>query len=351
MRKRQPVHDLRPKRLGAIPTTGGTATRLAYERAQAAGIEIDPLLKGVGLTKQQVEDVDVRLNALGQIRFLNLVASGLHDEYLGFHLGRVADLRKLGLLYYVAASSETLGEALRRLARYVSITNEGYSMKYLEGKDIRIVTSYVGIARHLARHQIECGFTALIRLCQGLTGCPVEPNRVSLAHHRGRVGNFSEFAAFFRCDIEFGATGDEVVFPLSIADIPIVSSDPYLNRPLIANCEEALSPRSGKRGPFRAIVENVMVPLLPHGSARESEIASRCGMSRRTFVRRLMLESLTFEQILKDLRRDLATQYLADDGLSISQIAWLLGYQQVSAFTNAFKRWTGRTPREARFAA
>jgi AraC-like DNA-binding protein len=62
-----------------------------------------------------------------------------------------------------------------------------------------------------------------------------------------------------------------------------------------------------------------------------------------------MSESLTFSEVLNDLRRDLATQYLADHGLSISQIAWLLGYHQVSAFTNAFKRWTGKTPLEARF--
>ncbi|HKD31813.1 MAG TPA: helix-turn-helix transcriptional regulator, partial [Xanthobacteraceae bacterium] len=64
--------------------------------------------------------------------------------------------------------------------------------------------------------------------------------------------------------------------------------------------------------------------------------------------RRLTSESLTFSEVLHDLRRDLAAQYLADHGLSISQIAWLLGYQEVSAFTNAFKRWTGKTPRDAR---
>ncbi len=88
--------------------------------------------------------------------------------------------------------------------------------------------------------------------------------------------------------------------------------------------------------------------MLPHGDARESEIASRCAMSRRTFLRRLTSESLTFSEVLNDLRRDLATQYLTDHSLSISQIAWLVGYHEVSAFTNAFKRWTGKTPREAR---
>jgi AraC-like DNA-binding protein len=181
-----------------------------------------------------------------------------------------------------------------------------------------------------------------------LTGRPVEPS-VRFIHRR--AGDFSEFAEFIGCDIEFGATVDEVAFAAPIADMPVVSADPYLTKFLIANFEQALSRRSAKRGPFRSVVENALAPLLRHGNAHEKEIARQCGVSRRTFARRLMSESLTFEQVLKDLRRDLATQYLADHGLSISQIAWLLGYQQVSSFTNAFKRWTGRTPREARLAA
>ena len=343
------MHDLKSKRLGAIPTVGGLLTRLAYERVQTAGIELEPLLKSAGLTKQQVEDTDARLSTLSQIKFVNLAASALHDEYLGFHLSRqLNDLRKFGLLYYIAASSDTLGEALRRTARYVSITNESYSVKYLEDKNIRIVHDFVGIARHVALHQVESGFVALIHFCRKLTRYHVEPSRVRLIHRR-RADDFPEFAAFFGCDIEFGADVDEVVFPQSIADMPVVSSDRYLNKLLIANGEEALSRRSKKQGPFRAVVENAIVPLLPYGNARESEIASRCGLSRRTFVRRLTSESLTFSEVLDDLRRDLAARYLADHGLLISQIAWLLGYQQVSAFTNAFKRWTGKTPREARF--
>jgi AraC-like DNA-binding protein len=72
------------------------------------------------------------------------------------------------------------------------------------------------------------------------------------------------------------------------------------------------------------------------------------GTSQRTFARRLAAEGLTFSSVLEDLRSDLAERYLADKHLSISEIAWLLGYREVSAFTHAFKRWTGATPREAR---
>src|SRR5262249_47426807 len=112
--------------------------------------------------------------------------------------------------------------------------------------------------------------------------------------------------------------------------------------------EEALARRPPNHGSFRAQVENAIVPLLPHGKARAAEIAEHLGVSQRTLARRLAGEGATFSDLLETLRGDLARPYLGDDGPSISQVAWLLGYQEVSAFTHAFKRWTGMTPREAR---
>jgi AraC-like DNA-binding protein len=129
------------------------------------------------------------------------------------------------------------------------------------------------------------------------------------------------------------------------------SADPYLNRLLVANCEEALSRRLTKQGSFRVAVENAIVPLLPHGKVHAAEIARKLGLSQRTSARRLSSEGLSFSQVLEDLRSDLAKQYLSDQSLSVSRIAWLLGYQEVSAFTHAFKRWTGKTPREVRVSA
>jgi AraC-like DNA-binding protein len=82
-----------------------------------------------------------------------------------------------------------------------------------------------------------------------------------------------------------------------------------------------------------------------------SEVAHRLGASRRTLARRLASEGITFVDVLKDMRLDLAMQYLREPVLPISEIAWLLGYREVSAFSHAFKRWTGKTPRQVRASA
>jgi AraC-like DNA-binding protein len=304
------------------------------------------LLKKAGLTLHQIENPSVRLKVQEQISFLNFAADALQDDLLGFHLAQIPDLRELGLFYYVSASSEMLSMALQRAARYSSIINEGVAIKYVDDTDIVIAFQYVGVSRHKDRHQIEFFMTLLLRLCRQLTSRRILPSRVSLTHHRNNVP--AELVEFFGGKVDFGDTGDEVTFAPTIKEIPVVSADPYLNKYLTAQFEETLSRRPTNRGSFQSSVENAIVPLLPHGKVRVNDIARRLGVSPRSLARRLSIEGLSFSDVLEGLRSDLAKRYLVEDGVSISQIAWLLGYQEVSAFTHAFKRWTGTTPRQAR---
>ena len=341
-----PARHPRPLRSHNLPNANGTLTRLAYLHAKAHAVDPQKLLSKANLTLRQVKDASLRLKARDQIRFLNLVADALQDELLGIHLAQPADLREFGFLYYVSASSATVADALQRLARYSTIANEGVSLTYHDDKNVGVSFRYVGVSRHLDRHQIEFFMVALIRLCRQLTDIRLVPIRVRLAHHRSN--QCSELAEIFGDDVEFGAPVDELSFAPAVKNAAIVSADHYLNKLLIAYCEEALGRRSRKSGAFRSAVENAIVPLLPHGNAKLDEVAQRLGVSERTLARRLNDEGLTFSAVLEGLRLSLAERYLSEDSLSISQIAWLLGYQEVSSLTHAVKRWTGKTPGQMR---
>jgi AraC-like DNA-binding protein len=340
------VRKPRTKGLGTLPSAAGRLARLALEKAKKAGIDVGPLLKEAGISSRQIEDTNERIKVRDQIQFVSLAADALQDEFLGFHLAQIPDLREVGLLYYVAASSNTLSEALRRASRYSRIVNEGLSLKYFDEGDVRVTFHYVGVSRHLDRHQIEWFMALLVRLCRRLTGLRIVPAGVKLAHRR--TGAYSELVEAFGSHVEFGADGDELTFQPAARNMPVVGADPYLNGLLVKYCEEALSRRPANYGSFRPSVENEIVPLLPHGKARAGEIARRLGVSQRTFNRCLAAEGVTFSGVLESLRVDLARRYLADKELSISQIAWLLGYREVSAFTHAFKKWNGQTPSQAR---
>ena len=279
------------------------------------------------------------------MEFLNLVAAAADDELLGFHMSQHCEPRAVGLYYYVLASSGTLTEVFQRAARYSTLVNEGVVQSFIDGRVIGIRTLFTGVSRYRDRHQVEFWTATMTRLLREFTGVPVTPQRVSFAHPAN--SGVGEMKAYFGCNIEYGAAMDEVIFAKSVGDLPLVNADTYLNRVLVAICEDAYARRATNRGSVRTRVENEIAASLPHGKARASIIAIRLGMSQRTLARHLAEEGTSFSAMLTEIRRDLATRYLRDESLSISQIAWLLGFQDLGAFSHAFKRWNGTAPRNA----
>ena len=271
----------------------------------------------------------------------------MQDDCLGFTLARDFDPREIGLLYYVMASSQTLGDALKRVARYSQITNEALVVRYREGNGLIISLSYSGVPRHSERHQIEFCMFAVLRICRVLTGQNLVPQHFWISHHRSGTTN-SEMARFVGTAVEFGATADEFALNANAGELPLIHADPYLNHLLLKYCEAALTDRRGNVSQLRTRVENAISSLLPHGRVVVDDVARSLGMSDRTLARKLSDEGLNFTEVLQQLRRDLAVQYLDDPKLHVSKIAWLLGFNEVSAFTHAFKRWTGKTPSQMR---
>jgi AraC-like DNA-binding protein len=327
----------------------GGLSRLAMARLESAGVPVAPLLRRVGLTPELIAQPEERLSVQSQIRLLDEAAIASKDDCLGFTLAREFDPRKIGLLYYVMASSQTLGEALKRLARYSNVTNEALVFGYREGHRLIINLSYSGVPRHSDRHQIEFCMFAVLRICRLLTGQKLVPQHFSIAHYRSEA--IPEMARFVGTEVEFGADRDEIALNLDARELPLIHFDTYLNDLLLKYCEAALADRRGDKSQLRTRVENAIASVLPHGRVLAEDAARSLGMSERTLARKLSDEGLNFTEILQELRRDLAVRYLDDPKLHVSKIAWLLGFREVSAFTHAYKRWTGRTPRQVRAAS
>jgi AraC-like DNA-binding protein len=261
------------------PDALGVATRLAAGRLREAGIVLKPLLRSAGLSVSQIDRKDMRISVASQIKFLELAAKALKEPLLGFRLARDGELRQIGLLHYIAASSQTLGDALDRAQRYSSIANAGLILKCFEAHNFTIALRYAGVARHSDRQQMELFVTTLIRFCRAS---------------------------------EFGADTDQIIFDKKAKQLRLVSADPYLNEILLHDCEQALAYRRSSAGPLRISIENAITPLLPHGKARLDAVAQTLGVSSRTLARRLAAEGLSFGEILNQLRSDLAAHYLGE---------------------------------------
>jgi AraC-like DNA-binding protein len=332
--------------LGWVPTAGGGIARAAYGLACRAHVQVEPLLEKAGLTVAQARDPKIRIPVQAQIKFLNLVAQALQDEFLGIRLAERIDLREVGLLYYVMASSDTLGNALRSAARYSKLQNEGIHIIYREGTDVCVSFQYFGVTRQADRHQIEFFVTTLLRICRELTGLDLTPLKIELVHHRAKFP--MEFTNLFGANVRFNCQIDDVTYPKSAAAATVKKADPYLNSLLVQYFDEALANRPYRSTAWRLQVENATASCLRHGRPQIEEISKQLGVSPRTLARRLALEGTNFTEVLETLRFDLAKRYLQDGDLPISEVAWLVGYQEQSAFNHAFKRWTSTTPKQAR---
>jgi AraC-like DNA-binding protein len=256
------------------------------------------------------------------------------------------ELRQVGLLFYVMSSSESLDQAFARASRYSSIVNEGIAINVQGGSHIALRLRYTGVARHSDRHQVEFWLASLVRLARLLSKRSIVPKSICFSHHRSEVP--AEFKRFFACPVHFDATIDEVLFVSRDLSSKLIDADPYLNDLLVRFCQEGLARRREPEVGLRAQVANAIAPLLPHGAPTTKQVAAKLGTSQRTLARHLSKENLTLGTVLAELRADLAPRYLRMPHIPISQVAWLLGYKEPSAFTHAYKMRTGRSPKEAR---
>src|SRR4051794_3126851 len=174
-----------------------------------AGKGMASVLSGAGLTAAQVADPGLRLEVRTQIKVLDLAARELQDECLGFHLARSFDLREIGLLYYVMASSERLEEALRNAERYSGINNEGVRLRFRSDHSAVIALDYHNVERDLDRHQIEFWLITVVRLCRQLTDNRLAPRKITVRHVRDRTP--AEYRSFLGSDVQFGADADEII--------------------------------------------------------------------------------------------------------------------------------------------
>ena len=335
-----------------LPTTMGFAAKHAIDVLRRRNVATAPVLRDAGISERDLaasSPLNHRISAVGQSRLLDCAAEAIDDTAFGLHLAEQADPRDAGIIFYAMSAAENLGEALALLDRYSRIANEAARLKLTatpEGLVVEI--GFVGLPRPLGRQGAEFLMAVAVRALRELIGRDIRPTRVAFAHARN--ADLPEFARFFGCPVEFGrAAGDGVSsdlleFSATAVAAPLVTADPKLLAALEPFCDLAAKERRTASDSLRAAVEKEMEKLLPHGKAKKHTIARALGMSARSFSRRLADEGTTYEEVLDELRRSLALQYLKEPGMSLSEIAWLLGYEGSTSFNHAFKRWTGHSP-------
>jgi AraC-like DNA-binding protein len=162
-----------------------------------------------------------------------------------------------------------------------------------------------------------------------------------------RPANIDEHRWVFGCEVSFDAPEHKVTFHRDALALPVVKADPKLGA-LIDQYAEELLQRLPRGHALSDRVRQIVAESLCDGDHGLEPIAERLRMSPRTLQRRLQEEDTSHQQLVDELRHELAVKYLAEPNLSIGEVAFLLGFSDPSAFHRAFRRWTGKTPGEHR---
>ena len=184
----------------SIPSASGRPARLAYGRLQSAGKDAARIAASSGLTAGDIVDDHQRLDAAGQVKFLELAALELDDDCLGFHLARCFELGEIGLLYYVLTLSEQLSGRAPQWRAHSGINDESVRLRISFDGPVVIGIDYLGAAQQSDRQHSEFWIAGIVRICRTVTDRRIAPKWIKLRHFRAQTP--PEFRSYLGCDIE-----------------------------------------------------------------------------------------------------------------------------------------------------
>lgn len=312
--------------------------------AVSRGASRSALVARAGIDPAALDDQDNRIPLATYQRLMHAGQELAGDPALALHFGEAFDIAELSILGLIGGGSETAGDALALVNRYgpLAIESEGERYRMIEAPEgVWIVdnrrnpndfpeiteSSFARMASSAQR----MGQRALIRAVHVTHAAP--PYR-------------AEYERIFAAPVTFGSSRNAMLIDPAGLAIRIPPLNPYLSGVLSERAEALLGRLESAKG-VRGQVEQALVPLLPAGEACMARVAAQLGLSRPTLARRLRAEGTSFESVLDALRHRLALDYL-DRKESVSAAAHRLGFSDPAAFSRAFKRWTGSSPRAMR---
>ena len=334
-----PLREPRPRK---APHVSARIAALITLRLQACGVAPDRVFRTAGLPAPTFEDADARIPLGAEEKLWDAAAQATRDPLFGLHAAESIQPGRFDVLDYVVRTAPDLREALQRLARYNRLLHDvaGFTLIPLDG-ELRVEHG-LGVPSHAA-HPQAAEFTLASLVVVGRQLLPLlRVLHVEFVH--ARLGPIEEYERVFGVRPVFGRPTNAVGFPAEMMDVPIPAADAVLSRIVTAHAEQALAAMSPVHEPVVAHVRRIVAATLSEGPPSLQKVARALHMGDRTLQRRLQSEGVRFDDVVDQLRRELALRYTAGGSLALGEVAYLLGYSEPSPFHRAFKRWTGMTP-------
>ena len=331
-----------------IGDTTASYLQFLINTAESLGAEPDTLLRDVGLEPSALADGDERIDLTYLMRIGFCAIQRTKTPSLGLIAGSRSSITRFGVAGLAAMTAPTLGDALRIITQYEDLfgrcyrgnstlneTDEGPWMKFYSIAPYNDYTYVVVDA-------ILSGWTNSVAWLTGRT------DLVKAAYIEfSAPAYFDEYKKAFNCPVHFNQTENCIKLAPDALDAPMVHRNESLHQYLMEQCELAIG-RVALANSYRNKVLKVLGTMLHGKTPSIEEVAQELGMPTWTLRRKLKDEDTSYQNLVDEMRRDVALSYMKNTDLSFGEISYLLGFSTPGAFQRAFKRWAGTTPGEYR---
>lgn len=323
------------------PSIAATSTLAMVRTAEARGIQAAEVLRTAGVSREILETPDGRIPAPAAMAIWQTLRDRTGDPALQLFAPASLPFGAYRVIDYLVAASSTVGDGVRRFARYFGIISETVSLTIEDRTGEHRLWLAAAGGTPIPSVYVDYVFSALVTRIRMRIRPELRVQRVEL--RLARPEDPEPYGRVFQAPVRFGAAADCICFCDEEWRAPTALADEALAR-LLEEHAGMIAPRPGERaGGFRGDVLKALTATLPDGGSAVV-VARALHVSVRTLQRKLVTEGTTFREVLDTAKSQLAQSYLADPRVSVGEVAMLLGFSDSSSFNRAFRRWTGHTP-------
>ncbi|OED49163.1 AraC family transcriptional regulator [Rhodobacteraceae bacterium (ex Bugula neritina AB1)] len=314
------------------------------------GSDITALLRSANLPVDSHETPPGQVDVRCELRLLELAIEEAKDPLFAISAGQTFNPRKTTLISYVVLNSPTVGEAIEKAVNYARLARGFAKLSFYEdGQGMFLeIDSISQLMRADGAHN-EFRISAFLTSLQLAAETPLPVLEIRLPHKLTEEKQ-TQISDALSVNVKQGQRVPGILFDKAVVDIPIRDADAALLLHLETHVQTLMKDLAPVIGETSSLVQGEITSRLSFSAPTQEEIAKTLGMSISTLGRKLSKEGTTYKQLLADIRKRLAEQYLDDPKLNLSEIAFALGYSDQAAFTNAYKSWTGHSPGSVRTA-
>jgi AraC-like DNA-binding protein len=331
------AEDAGPEMETFLATLGQVVVRLI----EMHGVDARALLREAGVDPSILLDANGRISSRALDATVAGAAAQIPDPAFGLRAARCWHPSNLGVLGHAWLASSTLRTGLQRLERYGRILGEKGQLRITDTRDgIRVAYDHRRRDPLLRAIGTDLALSLVVDMCRANYGASLRPVEVQLS--RSVPADPGPYRSFYGCPVRFGAPEDFFLLSARAASEPLSSA----NRGLVGLFEDMLAAELAARDKddVAAQCKSSLIEQLTSGELSETAMAKQLNMSRRTLQRKLAESHTTYQKLVDDTRRELALRHMEDPRKSITDVTFLLGFSGQSAFTRAFRRWTGMSP-------